>query len=220
MSRTDTAAARARVRAWKALGAPSGAGAALIVADPGLDLALAVNEVLQPATLTVTHRDPPPAKARFETTPHGPIELAANRPGGFDLILTASVLEQGDLSDVRAHVAALRDLLAPGGVLAASIATLGAPGGAGSHDALLFPHMARAGTLGEDVQFRAPLPASSWALLVQAAGLEVRALDNGPANTLPDTVLARHEPRLSAYDPLELSVADLILVAVKPGERS
>lgn len=217
MSRTDTVA-RARVQAWKALGAPSGAASALVLDDQGLDLARAVAEVLKPKSLILAHEGPAPGKAAFQTTPQDLLELAADRPAAFDLVLMSG-LNQGALSDIAARVSALRDLLAPGGVLGVHILTLGAPDAESGHEALLFPQMVRTGELGEELQNRAPLPASAWRLLIQASGLQVLSVDEGN-QSFSEAMLAQHGVRLKPYDLRELCVPDLFLIASRHGEKS
>ncbi|MBA3999710.1 hypothetical protein [Brevundimonas sp.] len=207
------------VKTWKALGAPSGAGTVLASGPQGPDLARAVQEALAPGSLTLLHPDRPPPRARFDTIPDSLTDLATTRPGGFDLILAGGGLETGDLSHVRDRLVALADLLAPAGVLALAIDTLAAPVGA-DFDALLFPHLARAGELGEDLPIRAPLPAAGWMLLIRATGLELEAADGLGGQTLPRDYADLHGARLAAYDPVELTTGTLRLILRKPGDAA
>lgn len=211
---------RKAARLWKALGAPRNAASALVSGPDGFDLARAVNEALTPAALTLMHPDSPPPRARFGTTAETLESLAASRPAGFDLIVAAGGIDQGDLSEVRARILALRALLAPGGALVLSIDTLAAPDAETGFEPLLFPHLAGAGDLGETAQSRAPAPASAWLMLVQAVGLHVDATDGEGAQILPEALTGGHGARLAAYDPGELRTGRLVLLARMPGESS
>ena len=140
------AAAKAQVETWKTLGATSGAQRALALGRCGPDLARAVLADLSPADLILLHQGAAP-RGRFQTSSQPLSDLAQETPGAFDLILVDGVLEEGDLSDVRNRARNLHRLLAPGGVLAATIETLAAPleGEARPFDILLFPHPLRPG---------------------------------------------------------------------------
>ena len=188
------------VKAWKTLGAPSGAGAVLALGPQGPDLARAVQEALAPGALTLLHPDGPPPRARFDTTPDSLADLAAARPGAFDLILAGGGLETGDLSHARDRLKALVELLAPAGVLAVAIDTLAAPTAA-DFDALLFPHLVRSGELGETLPVRAPLPAA----------------DGLGGQSLPPDFAGLHAARLAAYDPVELTTGAMRLILRKSG---
>src|SRR5690606_35976596 len=132
-------------------------------------------------------------------------QLTRERPGAFDLAAASGVLETGDLSEVRDRLTCIVTLLKPGGVLAAAIDTLAAPDpDDGSYDLLLFPHLARRGELGEALRVRAPLPASAWRALIQAAGFEILAVDGARGQRLPPDLQSMHEARLAAYDAVEL----------------
>ena len=211
---------RKAARLWKALGAPRNAASALAFGPDGFDLARAVNEALRPDALTLIHPDSPPPRARFATTAESLEALAASRPAGFDLIVASGGIERGELSEVRARVAALRGLLTPGGALVLSVDTLAAPDAETGFEPLLFPHLVRAGDLGEVAQARAPLPASAWLMLVQAAGLHVDAADGAGAQVLPEALTSGHGARLAAYDSVELAVGRLVLLARAPGDPS
>lgn len=210
---------KALVKTWKALGAPSGARTVLAFGPQGPDLARAAQEAMAPGSLTLLHPDRPPPRARFETTPESLTDLAAVRPGAFDLILAGGGLETGDLSHIRDRLVALVDLMAPAGVLAVAIDTLAAPVAAGL-DSLLFPHLARAGDLGEDLPIRAPLPAAAWMLLISASGLTPQAADGLGAQTLPGDYADLHGARLAAYDPVELTTGTLRLILQKSGDAA
>lgn len=212
--------ARQAARLWKALGAPRGAASALVSGPDGFDLARAVKEALAPDALTLMHPDSPPPRARFTTTAETLEALAASRPAGFDLIVAVGGIEQGELSEVRARVAALRGLLAPGGALVLGVDTLAAPDAETGFEPLLFPNLARAGDLGETARARAPLPASAWLMLVQAAGLNVEAADGEGAQALPEALMREHGARLAAYDSGELAAGRLVLLARAPGDPS
>jgi hypothetical protein len=204
------------VKTWKSLGAPSGARTVLALGPQGPDLARAAHDALAPGALTLLHPDRPPPRARFDTTPDSLTDLAAARPGAFDLILAGGGLETGDLSHVRDRLGALVALLAPAGVLAVTIDTLAAPVAAG-FDPLLFPHLARAGELGENPAIRAPLSAAAWLLLIRAAGLTVEAADGLGGQSLPPDYAELHAARLAAYDPVELGTGTLRLILRKSG---
>ncbi|MFT4953737.1 MAG: hypothetical protein ACI8U3_000099 [Brevundimonas sp.] len=204
-------------RRWKSLGAPTGVENALVFGPQGADLARAVQTALSPGSLTLLHPDPPPPRARFRTDPATLTDLAAVRPGAFDLIVAGGGLEIGGLSQVRSRLAALAELLTEDGVLAAEIQTFAAPGPDEDFDALLFPHLARAGELEDGRAARAPLTAASWTLLLRSAGLHPAALDGVGAQRLPQELGLLHSARLAAYDPVELSTGALRLVARKAG---
>ena len=207
---------KALVRAWKGLGAPEAANHALVTGPHGLDLARAVRDELAPASLVLVHPDAPPARSRFETTSADLSQLSGSQPEAFDLIAVGGGLESGDLSLVRDRVRNIALLLKPGGVLAAAIDALAAPDAEqGSYDHLLFPHLARAGDLGDEMQSRAPLPASAWRALLQASGFEITALYGARGQMLPPDFRATHEARLAAYDDMELAGGALRLVARK-----
>lgn len=210
----------ARMRACKALGAPSGALSALAFGPGGFDLARAVNTVLSPRNLILMHPDARPPRARFETTAETLDDLAASRPGAFDLIVAAGGAEEGVLSEVRARIGALRDLLTAGGALVLDVETLAAPDAESAFDGLLFPHLARAGDLGDGLQARAPLPASAWRMMLIAAGLDVLAEGGRAAQTLPQSLTDMHGVRLDAYDSEELATGSMILIAAKRGASS
>lgn len=211
----------ARMRACKALGAPSGALSALVFGPGGFDLARAVNTVLSPRTLILMHPEARPPRARFETTTETLHDLAASRPGAFDLVVAAGGAEEGPLSEVRATIGALRDLLTPDGTLVLGLETLASPDDeTGAFDGLLFPHLARAGDLGDGLQARAPLPASAWRMMLIAAGLDVLAEGGRGAQTLPQSLTDMHGIRLDAYDPEELATGSMILIAAKRGASS
>jgi hypothetical protein len=210
---------KALVRTWKSLGAPSGAGVVLAFGPQGPDLARAAQEALTPGSLTLLHPDRPPPRARFDTAPDSLADLAAARPGAFDLILAGGGLETGDLSHVRDRLEAVVDLLAPAGVLAVAIDTLAAPVAA-EFDSLLFPHLARTGELGEDLPIRAPLPAAAWMLLIRASGLTLEAADGFGGQSLPRDYADLHAARLAAYDPVELATGTLRLILRKSGDEA
>ena len=207
---------KALVRAWKGLGAPEAANHALVTGPHGLDLARAVRDELAPASLVLVHPDAPPARSRFETTSADLSQLSASQPGAFDLIVVGGGLESGDLSTVRDRVRDVSRLLKPGGVLAAAIDAFAAPDAEqGSYDHLLFPHLARAGDLGDEMQTRALLPASAWRALLQAAGFEITALYGARGQMLPPDFQTTHEARLASYDGIELAGGALRLIALK-----
>lgn len=208
---------QALVKCWKAMGAPSGAKAALAFGPQGPDLARAVHTVLNPGALTLLHPERAPPRARFETTPQSIPDLAAERPGAFDLILAGGALDSGDLFQVRERLKNLVDLLAYGGVLAAEILTFCAPGPDGDFDALLFPHLARSGELGDDRQAPCPLTAASWSLVFGAAGLDLEKLDGVGGQALHPDLASLHMGRLAAYDPVELTTGALRIIARKRG---
>ena len=212
------AAAKAQVETWKTLGATSGAQRALALGRHGPDLARAVLADLSPADLILLHQGAAP-RGRFQTSSQPLSDLAQETPGAFDLILVDGVLEEGDLSDVRNRARNLHRLLAPGGVLAATIETLAAPleGEARPFDILLFPHLARAGDMGETAQTRPPLSASAWRALLQATGFEITGVHGIGDQTLPQDFIDAHGARLAAYDAGELASGRLALVARKGG---
>lgn len=206
-------------RAWKGLGAPTG-GVALAMGPQGFELARAVRDVLTPEDLILLHADPAPARSRF-TTAADLDQLTRERPGAFDLAAASGALETGDLSEVRDRLTFIATLLKPGGVLAAAIDTLAAPDpDDGSYDLLLFPHLARRGELGEALQVRAPLPASAWRALIQAAGFEILAVDGARGQRLPPDFQSMHEARLAAYDAVELMGGSLRFLARRIGGAS
>jgi SAM-dependent methyltransferase len=205
---------KALVRAWKGLGAPAEASSALVMGSQGADLARAVRDNLSPGTLLLMHAKPPPARSHFETTPVDLPTLARERPASFDLVAVGDGLESGDLVEVRERLQDIAGLLRPGGVLAAAVEAMAAPDSRrGSYEHLLFPHLARAGELGDEIQARAPLPVSAWRALVHAAGFEIIALDGARGQMLPADFQTMHEARLAAYDERELAGGSLRLIA-------
>ncbi|MFN4297164.1 MAG: hypothetical protein ACK4FB_10010 [Brevundimonas sp.] len=205
-------------RTWKALGAPVETEAVLAFGPRGIELARAAHEILQPRALTLLHDGPPPARARFDTCPDTLAQIAAARPGAFDLVLAGGGLETASLGRIRDDLGRIVEILRPGGTLAAVIDTLGAPDPDGACDALLFPHLARQGELGDEP--RTLLPAAAWILLFQTIGLEIRSVQGlGEQEMSPDMV-ERHAARLQIYDSGELGTGRLHLVAGKPGDSA
>lgn len=212
---------RALTRAWKGLGAPVGTTRALIVGPQGFELARAVRDDLAPGALLLMHAGQAPARSRVETRPGTLPDLAVERPASFDLVVVGGGLEAGDLSEVRNRLKAVAAVLMPGGVLAAAIEAMAAPDPeTGSYEHLLFPHLVRSGELGEGMQGRAPLPASAWRALLQAAGFEIVALDGARGQMLSPDFRTMHETRLSAYDDNELAGGWLRLVARRTEKSS
>ena len=167
------------------------------------------------------HPDSPPSRSRFETTSEDLTTVAQSHAGAFDLVAVGGGLENGDLSEVRERVLALADVLKSGGALAAAVEAMAAPASeTRSWDHLLFPHLARSGDLGDAVQSRALVPPSAWRALLQAAGFEILAMDGARGQMLPSDFLQMHEPRLAAYDAVELTGGALRLVARKKGVMS
>ncbi|MFN3816862.1 hypothetical protein [Brevundimonas sp.] len=209
--------ARKLLRTWKNLGAPIHAGTVLALGPGGFDLARAAQDVLEPGALTLVHPDPAPPRARFKTTSDSLTELAATRPGAFDLVLAAGGLGAASIGGVRDDLGHMVALLAPEGVLALVIDTLGAPDAGGGIDTLLFPHLHRQGDLGDEP--RTLLPAAAWMLLFKAMGLDVQAAEGlGTQEIAPET-FARHAARLEIYDSVELATGRLHVIARQRGDR-
>ncbi|MEH6663768.1 MAG: hypothetical protein V7678_02860, partial [Brevundimonas sp.] len=206
------------VRTWKALGAPGRAASVLAFGSPGLNLARAARELLEPEALTVMHAEPAPPRVPFDVTPETLAGLAATRPGAFDLILAGGGLDAGSLGRIRDDLVHAAALLAPRGVLALAVDTLGAPDAGGGVDAVLFPHLSWRGDLDETP--RALLPAASWMLLFRSLDLDVHAAQGFGAQGVPANVLDRHAGRLEIYDRDELMTGRLHLIIRKREERA
>ena len=216
----DRADARIVVRSLKNLGLPVSSERALASGPQGHALARAIIEILDPSELILIHPNRASARSRFTTTDAELSSLASAEPKSRDLILIGGGAERGELSAVRQSVEASARLLRPGGWCAIRIDTVAAPGsGAPGEelDALLFPQLAQTGALGEAAQARAPLPASAWMLMLQAAGLEIIA---ETATTQPEELygaITEHATRLAVYDGGELDRPRLYVLARKPG---
>lgn len=208
--------AKQGVRTLKSLGAPTRAARVLALGPGGFDLARAALDGLDPGALTLVHPGPPPPRARFDTTADSLAELAAARPGGFDLVLASGALETSGLGRIRTDLGHMTTLLAPRGALALIIDTLGAPDAEGGFDALLFPHLSRQGALGDTP--RTLLPAAAWMLLLQSLDLDVQAVQGlGEQEAAPE-LFDRHAARLDLYDAGELATGRLHLIARKRGD--
>ena len=201
------------IQTWKALGAPTGANNALVCAQDGVDIARTIKSSLSPARLLLLDSQPPPPKARFETTDQSLEQLAQVQAGEYDLVACGPGWELGDLSQIRSRLSAIHTLLAPDGILVGEIATFAAPHGDGDFNDLLFPHLARAGELTPDRQIRPALTASSWMLLIQSSGFHPHAVDDAGGQSLPLDFVDLHKARLAAFDAVELTTGVLRFAA-------
>lgn len=136
---------------------------------------------------------------------------------GHDLIVAFEGVAAGGLGEVRDRIGALRDRLAAHGRLALVVPTLAGAAvfresddGLGGQEALLFPHLAASGELGETPGVQ--LAASSWLLLARACGLEAEAVYGLGRDGVPDRVAEEHAGRLAAFDSLELRTGWLMML--------
>lgn len=137
----------------------------------------------------------------------------------FDLIVACDGTDAGGLAETFAAISHVRDRLSLGGLLLLGVPALGAPdpGSQTDFDALLFPHLAAAGHLGDDPAARTPLGAAAWRMLANAVGLEVIATWGEGEQTLPTDLVERHEARLSVFDAAELRSGLLTMLLRRPG---
>lgn len=126
---------------------------------------------------------------------------------GCDLLVITEGLEEGSLADVAQRLASFGSQLTIGGLGLFAVRPMAhavnANDGAtpvGPFDALLFPHAAKMGDLGETVRRRAMLSPLSWRNMVQRAGFSVLEASTGKPDSREAALRQRHAARLACFD--------------------
>lgn len=150
-----------------------------------------------------------------------PIDLDQAPGPLLELIVSRGVLDRTSLSDLPELVAALRERLIVGGMLALDIRTAFAPLGtisARELDHALFPQLAALGQLDDEANALTPLPATAWLNLLGRSGFAIQGVAGYGETPVALDIATLHGERLALFDATELQSGRLVVTAIRAEE--